>query len=97
MKASWNGATLAESNETIQIEGNEYFPPSSVDRQYFSPSDHATSCVWKGHASYFDVSVNGDTNAQAAWYYREPMEGSAERVGTDYTGYVAFWKGVDVG
>jgi uncharacterized protein (DUF427 family) len=90
-KAIWNGATLAESNETQQVEGNHYFPPDSLDDQYFRPSDHTTVCGWKGTAGYYDVVVDGEVNQQAAWHYAEPKP-EAENI----RGYVAFWKGVSV-
>jgi uncharacterized protein (DUF427 family) len=96
MKATWNGATLAESDETIVIEGNYYFPPDSVKKDLLQPSDYHTTCVWKGLASYYDVVVDGETNKNAAWYYPEPKEGSIPKVGHDFTNYVAFWHGVDV-
>lgn len=96
MKATWNGATLAESDATIVIEGNYYFPPDSIDRQYFKETDTHTTCPWKGVASYYDVVVGGDTNTDAAWYYPEPKEGSIPKVGHDFSNYVAFWHGVEV-
>ena len=91
MKATWNGATLAESDETVVVEGNHYFPPASVDRQHLRASDHTTTCPWKGEASYYDVVVDGETNANAAWVYRQPKEAAAE-----IRDHLAFWKGVDV-
>lgn len=98
MKAIWNGAVVAEaSNEDlIRIEGNWYFPPSAVKKEYFNDSDHHTTCFWKGEASYYDVVVNGETNEFAAWFYPEPLEGSVERVGKNFANYVAFWHGVEV-
>ena len=90
-KALWNGATIAESNETEQVEGNHYFPSDSIDRQYLRPSDHTTICGWKGTASYYDVVVDDAVNEQAAWYYADPKP-EAENI----RGYVAFWKGVSV-
>ncbi|MDG6243979.1 MAG: DUF427 domain-containing protein [Methanolobus sp.] len=95
-KATWNGAVLAESNETIIIEGNHYFPPDVVNMDYFRESDFNTTCPWKGVASYYDVVVQGKVNKDAAWYYPKPKEGSPEKVGKDFTNYVAFWKDVDV-
>ncbi|WP_340820065.1 DUF427 domain-containing protein [Methanolobus sp. WCC4] len=95
-KATWNGAVLAESNETIVIEGNHYFPPDSVNMEYFRNSDLHTTCSWKGVASYYDISVGGDVNSAAAWYYPEPKKSSLEIVGKDYSNYIAFWKGVSV-
>jgi uncharacterized protein (DUF427 family) len=91
MKATWNGATLAESNDTIVVEGNHYFPPDSIDKQYFQPSETHTLCGWKGTASYYDVAVNGEINRDAAWYYPETKPDAK-----NIEGYVAFWKGVVV-
>ena len=98
MKAVWNSKVIAEASEDelIRIEGNWYFPPSSIKREYFADSDHKTTCFWKGEASYYDVTVNGKTNEFSAWYYHEPMKGSIERVGSDFTDYVAFWHDVEV-
>ena len=90
-KAVWNGVVLAESDQTEQVEGNHYFPPSSIDRQYFRESSHETVCGWKGTASYFDLAVDGEENVQAAWYYADPKP-EAENI----RGFVAFWKGVTV-
>lgn len=91
MKAVWNGQVLADSTDTIVIEGNHYFPPSSVNMDFFQPSDTHTTCPWKGEASYYTVVVNGESNADAAWYYPEPKEAASE-----IAGYVAFWNGVEV-
>lgn len=91
MKATWRGATLAESENTVIVEGNHYFPPDSINREYFEESDKHTTCPWKGLASYYDVVVDGETNAGAAWYYAEPKE-AAQQI----TNHVAFWKGVEV-
>lgn len=98
MKAMWKGAVLAEApqKELIRIEGNWYFPPRSLSREHFHGSPHQTECFWKGTASYYDVRVDGETNEAAAWYYGQPMPASLERVGKDYTDYVAFWRGVEV-
>jgi uncharacterized protein (DUF427 family) len=90
-KATWEGATLAESNQTLEVEGNQYFPPDAIHKEYFRPSDRHTVCPWKGTASYYDVEVNGKRNAGAAWYYPEP-KAAANQI----TGYVAFWRGVTV-
>ena len=95
-KAVWNGQVLAESDETIRIEGNHYFPPESVKMDLLAPSETHTVCPWKGEASYYNVVVDGDVNEDAAWYYPVPMEGSIKRVGKDFTNYVAFWHGVEV-
>jgi uncharacterized protein (DUF427 family) len=91
MKAIWNGAVLAESDETIIVEGNHYFPPDSVNREYLRESDYHTTCPWKGLASYYDVVVDDKVNKNAAWYYPAPKE-AAKHI----TGYVAFWRGVAV-
>jgi uncharacterized protein (DUF427 family) len=91
MQAVWNGVTIAESDATIVVEGNHYFPESSINREHFSPSSKQTSCPWKGTASYLNVEVDGQTNADAAWYYPAPKDAAKE-----ITGYVAFWRGVQV-
>jgi uncharacterized protein (DUF427 family) len=90
-KAIWEGAILAESDRTVEVEGNKYFPPESIHSQYFKPSHHHTTCPWKGLASYYDVEVNGKRNPNAAWYYPEPKPAARQ-----ITGHVAFWKGVRV-
>lgn len=90
-KAIWNGTVLAESDQTEVVEGNHYFPPESIHREYFQASDHHTVCGWKGTASYYDIVVNGKTNAQAAWYYPAPKPEAA-----NIKDHIAFWKGVDV-
>lgn len=97
MKATWNGQVLAESDKTIEIEGNRYFPPSAVRREFLEESTHTSECVWKGTAHYYHVVVNGEKNENAAWYYPSPKPGSLERVGADFSNHVAFWKGVSVG
>ena len=91
MKAIWNNVVIAESDETIVIEGNHYFPPSSIHRQFFRDSNTHTTCAWKGVASYYDVVVEGDVNKDAAWFYPDPssMAGKIKN-------YVAFWKKVQV-
>lgn len=91
MKATWNGAVLAESRETIVVEGNHYFPPAALNRQHFEDSAHTTVCGWKGTASYFHVVVAGQRNDNAAWYYPTPKD-AAKHI----AGHVAFWKGVKV-
>ncbi len=98
MKAIWNNAVVAEAanDELIQIEGNWYFPPTALKREYFKDSDIHTVCVWKGEASYYNVDVDGQVSEGGAWYYPEPKAGSVERVGKDFTNYVAFWRGVEV-
>lgn len=90
-RAIWNDAVLAESDETVVVEGNHYFPPASVRKEYFKESEATTVCSWKGVASYYDVDVGGDVNEGAAWYYPEPKEAAA-----NIKGHVAFWKGVKV-
>ncbi len=91
MKALWNGAVIAESDDTVVVEGNHYFPRASVHAEYLRPSETTSFCAWKGTANYFTLSVSGKANADAAWYYAEPKE-AAKRI----RGRVAFWKGVDV-
>lgn len=90
-KATWNGTVIAQSDRTEIVEGNHYFPPDSIDRQYFQPSDHHTVCGWKGTASYYDIDVHGKTNSQAAWFYPAPKDAVAK-----IKDYVAFWKGIEV-
>lgn len=96
MKATWNGKVLAESEETIMIEGNQYFPADAINQEFFTKNDEHTVCPWKGTASYYDLEVDGQVNKGAAWYYDQPKEGSIERVGKDFTNYIAFWRGVEV-
>jgi uncharacterized protein (DUF427 family) len=91
MKATWQDTILAESDKTIVIEGNHYFPPNSIKPEYFSPSETQTTCHWKGIASYYNLQVDDKSNADAAWYYPEPKE--AARL---IKGFVAFWRGVNV-
>jgi len=90
-KATWEGTVLAESNQTIEVEGNQYFPPDSVHREYFEASARHSVCPWKGTASYFDVVVNGKKNPDAAWFYPEPNKAAKQ-----IKDYVAFWRGVTV-
>lgn len=90
-RAIWNGAILAESDASIAVEGNHYFPSEAVDRQYLRESSTQTTCAWKGRASYHDVVVDGQVNRDAAWYYPNPKP-EAERIKS----YVAFWRGVQV-
>lgn len=90
-KAVWNGVVLAESDETVVVEGNHYFPPDSINEEFFSPSPKLTVCPWKGTASYFDVTVDGESNPGAAWYYPSPKTAAAE-----IKDHVAFWRGVQV-
>jgi uncharacterized protein (DUF427 family) len=91
MKAIWNNSEIAESAKTVVVEGNHYFPPDTINRDYFRESTTHTHCPWKGEASYFDVVVDGQVNKDAAWYYPEPKEAAAE-----IKGHVAFWRGVKV-
>ncbi|MDZ4813976.1 MAG: DUF427 domain-containing protein [Pseudomonadota bacterium] len=91
MKAVWNQVVIAESDDTVVVEGNHYFPLSSVKSECLAPSSHTTVCGWKGLANYYDVVVNGQTNANAAWYYAEPKPRAAE-----IKDRVAFWRGVTV-
>ncbi len=91
VKATWNGVVLAESDDTVVVEGNHYFPPQSVRRELLEPSATTTHCPWKGEAHYYHVIANGERNANAAWYYPEPK--SAARQIKDR---VAFWRGVQV-
>lgn len=91
MRAIWNGAVLAESDDTTVVEGNHYFPRESLDMRLFEPSGHTSHCPWKGEARYFHVVVDGATNRDAAWYYPEPTR-AAEQI----RNRVAFWKGVEV-
>ncbi|BCM23752.1 DUF427 domain-containing protein [Methyloradius palustris] len=90
-QATWNGQVIANSDEFEMVENNVYFPRSAIKSEFFKESAHTTICSWKGVAHYFDVVVNGKTNANAAWYYPEPKEAAK-----NITGYVAFWKGVEV-
>lgn len=98
MKALWNGEIIAEApvSDLIRIEGNWYFPPKTLNWQYFEESDHETVCHWKGTANYYDVVVNGERNLFGAWYYETPKDGSIERVKKDFSNHVAFWNGIEV-
>jgi uncharacterized protein (DUF427 family) len=91
MKARWNGQILAESDHTVVVEGNHYFPPQSVNKEFFRKSDTHTTCHWKGEASYFDVEVDGEVNQDAAWYYPAPSAAAS-----NIKDYTAFWRGVEV-
>ena len=91
MKAQWKNTVLAESDETIVVEGNHYFPRDSVDMSHLQPSAQRTVCPWKGVASYYDVEVGGEQLQAAAWYYPDPKPAAKQ-----ISGYVAFWKGVVV-
>jgi uncharacterized protein (DUF427 family) len=90
-RAVWHGAVLAESDATIVIEGNHYFPPHAVKREHLRDSRTHTVCSWKGTASYYDVVVDGEVNADAAWYYPHPKDAARQ-----IADYVAFWRGVAV-
>ena len=92
VKASWNGTTIADSNDTVVVEGNHYFPPEAVDFDLLKPSETITVCPWKGTAHYFHVVVGEEENPDAAWYYPEPKPAAVE-----IRDRVAFWKGVEVG
>jgi len=91
MRATWNNTVIAESDETIEVEGNEYFPADSIKQEFFQQSDTHSVCGWKGTASYYDLVVDGETNSDAAWYYPD-CKPDAKNI----EGYVAFWKGVKV-
>ena len=91
MKAIWNNELVAESNDTIVIEGNHYFPENTINKKYFKNSDTHTVCPWKGTASYYSLEVNGDLNMDAAWYYPETSD-----MAKPIKGYIAFWKGVEI-
>jgi len=91
MRAIWKNITLAESDRTIVVERNHYFPPDSINRTYFEDSETHTHCSWKGQASYYDIVVGGERNGDAAWYYSEPKEKAAQ-----IKNHIAFWKGVEV-
>lgn len=91
MKAVWNGQVIAQSDVTVVVEGNHYFPSESVQRQFLTDSDTTTTCGWKGTAQYYNLVVDGQENRDAAWYYPSPKP-DAQNI----TGYIAFWKGVQV-
>ena len=91
VEAIWNDQVIAHSDETVVVEGNHYFPASSLQRKYVVPSNHRTTCAWKGVAHYYSLLVDGDLNPEAVWYYPEPSEAAAQ-----IRDRVAFWKGVRV-
>ncbi len=91
MKAVWNGTVVAESDDTVVVEGNHYFPAASLKQEYLLPSNTKTMCSWKGQASYQTLMVDGNANPDAVWSYPDPKEAAAE-----IKGRVAFWKGVQV-
>ena len=91
MKAIWNGATIAESDDIVTVEGNAYFPEAALNRALVVPSAHTSVCPWKGTAHYYSLTVDGRTNPEAVWYYPAPKPAAAQ-----IAGRVAFWKGVQV-
>jgi len=91
MKAVWNDTVLAESDATVVVEGNHYFPPDSLHREHFQKSDHHTTCPWKGEASYYSIVADGETNANAAWTYPKPKDAASQ-----IKDHMAFWRGVEV-
>ena len=91
MKAIWNGEVLAESTETVVVENNHYFPPDSINKEYFKESKTHSTCPWKGTASYYTIEVDGKENEDAAWYYPE-----VSALAKSIKGYIAFWKGVTI-
>lgn len=91
MRALWHDTVLAESDATLVVEGNHYFPENSLHYEYFRPSTHHSTCPWKGEANYMHVTVGGEVNADAAWYYPQPLPAAAQ-----IAGRVAFWRGVVV-
>ena len=91
MKAVWNGKVVAQSDDLVLVEGNQYFPMEALDRQYVTYSNHKSTCPWKGQASYFSLLVDGELNQDAAWYYADPKPAAEE-----IKNRVAFWKGVKV-
>ena len=91
MKASWNGCVVAESDDTVVVEGNHYFPATALKREYVVQSNHRSSCSWKGQARYYSLLVDGDLNPDAVWYYPEPLEAAAQ-----IEGRVAYLKGEQV-
>lgn len=91
VRAVWNGVVLAESDDTVVVEGNHYFPPESLNEDFFSESAKSTVCSWKGTASYYDVEIDGEVNSAAAWYYPAPKDAARQ-----IQGRVAFWRGVRV-
>jgi uncharacterized protein (DUF427 family) len=92
MKALWNNTVIAESADTVVVDGNHYFPPDSIAPEYYKPSATATVCPWKGTASYYTLNVDGKENPDAAWYYPDTKPAADE-----IKGRIAFWKGVQVG
>lgn len=91
MRAIWNDVVVAESDDTVIVEGNHYFPPESLKTDYFVASEHHTTCGWKGVASYYSLAVGGKVNRDAAWFYPEPKDAASH-----VRGRVAFWRGVQI-
>ncbi len=91
MRATWNGQTLAESDDIVTVEGNAYFPEDALRKDLIVPSDHTSVCGWKGTANYYSLRVDGESNANAVWYYADPKPAASQ-----IKGRVAFWKGVKV-
>jgi uncharacterized protein (DUF427 family) len=91
MKAIWNDQVIAESDETIMVENNHYFPETSLNAELFSASEKRSYCPWKGEASYYSINVDGKLNPDAAWHYEQPKDAASE-----IAGRVAFWRGVEV-
>ncbi|MDQ2663766.1 MAG: DUF427 domain-containing protein [Candidatus Eremiobacteraeota bacterium] len=92
MKATWDGKVIAQSDKTVVVEGNQYFPPESLDRSVLEASDTHSVCPWKGTASYYTLTVDGKKNADAAWFYPQPKEAAVQ-----IKDHVAFWRGVEIG
>ena len=91
MNASWNGQILVESEDTVVVEGNHYFPADSINARFFEANDHRSYCPWKGTAHYYDIVVAGERNENAAWFYPEP-----KKAADNIKGRIAFWHGVEV-
>ncbi len=91
MKAIWSGTVIAESDDTVIVEGNHYFPSASLNRKYFHASDTTSECPWKGTANYYSLEIDGSSNTDAAWYYADPKPAAAE-----IKDHVAFWRGVEM-
>jgi len=91
MKAIWSDQILAESDDTVVVEGNHYFPPESINNEFYEASDHHSMCPWKGTAHYYDIVVNDERNKNAAWFYPETKDAA-----NNIKGRIAFWHGVEV-
>jgi len=98
MQAVWHDTVIAESSEdeVVFIESNAYFPPTCVNTEYVKKSSHTSRCQWKGEALYYDLKVKGKIHRDAAWCYPHPNQAAIERVGTDFSGYIAFWQDVEI-